>query len=160
VMFVDSLHQGIEVNPIHDNVRDGYAFLRWKGAPRPVASKAFADDTWVGSGTFEGLERIHEWVQAWCDWHHLILHAQKTRFLALEWKSNPEGGRGTYARQTPVVPDKLFITIGDEKIPPTPLHKAVKYMGVHIQMDLDWSEQCKMVTKQLWAHRNAVTRHR
>ena len=118
VMFVDSLHEGISSNPLEKDRNDGYIFKRWEGVKNKViASKGFADDTWVVSGTRAGLRRINRWVHAWCTWHDLHLHPRKTRFLALEWKTNPDGGKGKYAAKLPTVPSDMKITVGGNRKP-------------------------------------------
>ena len=112
----------------------------------------------MDSKWFNGRVGKDAWlVEAWCEWHQLLLRAAKTRFACIDWEDNPD--RGWQARKLIMVPD-VTITINHQSITPVPLNQHIRYLGVKLKMDLTWLEQCNSITGILHSFLNAVIRHR
>jgi exonuclease III len=130
VIFMDPLHCGLETNPLYDGAQDGYVF-----AGRSIASKGFADDTWIVSGSIDGLKRMHRWVVAFCKLNGMRLHEGKTLYV----------GRTESQGQ---VPDGI-ISINSVPIKPVPLGTSVRYLGAQISMDLNTDDQCAQIASTI-----------
>jgi hypothetical protein len=130
VIFMDPLHCGLDTNPLFGGTHDGYIF-----AGRSIASKGFADDTWIVSGSIDGLKRMHRWVVAFCKLNGMQLHEGKTLYI----------GRTETQDQ---VPDGI-ISINSVPILAVPLGMSVRYLGAQIAMDLKTTDQCSQISQTI-----------
>ena len=76
ICFMDPLHCGLECNPCFDGSRDGYRI-----GSIVIASKGFADDTWIVSDSIAGLTRLHYWVVVFCMINGLVCMKEKRSWL-------------------------------------------------------------------------------
>ena len=75
VIFMDAMHCGFEENPLFSNCHDGFDVDH----SLKIASKGFADDTWIVSESLQGLYRLNVFANEWCVWNFLRLHPKKTK---------------------------------------------------------------------------------
>ena len=76
----------------------------------------------------DGLQRMNEWVSAFCDFNQLTMNGAKT-----------VAGRSRGRRS---VHDQHLDRVGGMLVHPTPLDQSIRYLGVHLCMQLSWSAQC------------------
>ena len=124
---MDPLHCGLERNPLHDNVNDGFVING-----KAVASKGFADDTWIVSGSEAGFKRLHEWMLAFCLLNGFVLHQDKSQ------------ATGRNAAGLPMRTG--LVSIYGKPLVPVPPNKAIRYMGSLIQMDLESQSQISSIS--------------
>ncbi len=142
VCFMDPLHCGLENNPLHDGCRDGFEL----GRGMIVSGKGYADDTWAVSGSVSGLQRMNEWVTAFCAVNHLCMNGRKTELIG----RNVDGSCMI----------NNSIHVGDVLVQPTPLDQSIRYLGVFMNMQLQWTEQSAVVTQAVQSFCGLAIKHR
>jgi exonuclease III/ribonuclease HI len=81
-LVTDLLHAGLECNPLFGGCNDGYALVG-RDVVLVISSKGFADDIFVLSGSWEGIQRMADWTSVCLDSLYLKAHLGKTRFFGL-----------------------------------------------------------------------------
>jgi hypothetical protein len=145
VCFLDPLHCGLESNPVHDGRRDGFDL----NPAQTISSKGYADDTWVISSSVAGLQRMNDWVSAFCLYNHLTMNGTKTEMVGRDART------GTCMVNT-------SIEVAGVLVEPKALDCAIRYLGVHMNMAMQWSVQESVVTRavQTFTHLQVAVKHK
>ncbi len=146
-IFVDEWHCGLHIHPI---TKERYGFrmhMIHDGEPILLAGRGYADDTWGVSASLDGLVRMHEWSVAWCEVNHLQLHYVKTVLV------------GRDAHGCDMQADER-IAIGGKVLIPLPANKSVRHLGVLINMNLDWRDQCADMSLSVGYYSHFAIQHR
>lgn len=146
VILIDPWHCGLDRNPLYGGLQDGFV-LDSKSTLR-VSSKGFADDTWITSGSLEGLRRMNEFTERFCIVNHLQLNGMKTELV------------GVLANGQPFLNKRGEIVVAGVAVPGRPANFAIRYAGVLICMDLSWDEQIKSLNSRFGFHSHIALRHR
>ena len=131
VIVMDVLHCGLDRNPLYDSRRDGFRTANGD----IIASKGYADDTWIVANSMEELERLHEWVLEFCKANGLKINGKKTELIGR--RSDGSGMEN----------DKL--RVDGDLLQPRPLENPVRYLGVLVRLDGRWKEQIQAMTKRV-----------
>lgn len=126
-IFMDPLHEGFERQE-QDQAPLGYSFEEGT----TIASKGFADDTTIVSGSEVNLRRQHEWMVTFCKQNGLRLNADKTILVGRivegyafkEWENTE-------------------LEIDGVKLRPIHHDRSFSYLGVKINMEGNPSDQWK-----------------
>ena len=132
ICFMDSLHCGFEVNPMHDSAKDGFVL-----APSlSVASKGYADDTYAVSESLPGLHRMNDFASCWAKFNLMSFHPKKSILVGRD----PGGECMVNANE---------IVVNDVNVEVTPLSASIDYVGGCIAMDLSSHAAVASVSKSV-----------
>jgi len=143
ICVTDALHEGLKQNPLYGDCRTGYTFSNYPSLC--VSSTGYADDTMTYASSWSDQWRMHEWVREFCWAHHFKLNAIKCKYIISDCKDSADSRW-------------LLSVDGSEKITPLPSSKQIRYLGLWLSMDLNWSVQKQMLNKMImdWRWRAAA----
>jgi hypothetical protein len=130
-LITDALHEGLRDNPLFPNTaRDGargYVFRSRDHDQQIVSlcSAGYADDTVLVASDADRLQEDHAWVRSFFGAHSLSLNVDKTKFMCSNVKLAPE----------------LMSVCGNRVITPLPDVTVFRYLGLHLNLKLDWAHQ-------------------
>jgi len=127
VLWIDALHDGISFNP-YISKKMGYKFLSHH---QRIASLGFADDIIIFAETWNDIYITHEWVKDFIHTHGGKINQNKTAYIISNGIEN----------------DKRWLhnCSGNEQIIPAGKDKYFKYLGLNINLELDWSKQIQIM---------------
>jgi hypothetical protein len=140
ILISDALHCGLQSNPLYEGVSDSYEMSNSPGCS--VASSGFADDNLIVCDTLEGIQRQHEWIRAFFGAHIWDFNTKKTKFVI----GNPG------PTHVPALPD----VNGKQSILPLPSSCTFRYLGIHLNLDLDWTTQLEIMDKAVSKVANSI----
>jgi hypothetical protein len=146
IIATDLLHAGLYSNP-HDNTNHGYLLSEHIR----VADKCYADDTIILSSTKEGLGTMNAWVNEFCAYNFPSMNADKSVMMgrndkgeddemALDVISNLGGGPAQFS-----------------KLHTQSASSHIKYLGLHINMDLTWEKELGRIGSMVGRTSNLIT---
>ena len=142
VCFLDSLHCGMQQNPLYRGVGDGVQVAAHLAR---VASKGFADDTVAMSATMRGLRRLHHFACAWVRWHCMRFQFTKTVLI-----SQDASGR---------IIANVHIRIDGHVLVAAAADAAVEYLGALLRLDMRGDAQASKIAQRVGHFCAAVVRH-
>ena len=168
IIAMNPLHVGLEHSPIYGGANYGYEIKGEDGQTTKIASKGFADDTAVVSGTERGMMRLAEWVNLFCIINRITMNASKSmlfgrmadgsemRDINMETISQIKG-----IRKPPENTVRTTRKDGAEQawvaVKPTPANSSkIKYLGIRMNMDLDWGPEIAEMNKLVGRHRHII----
>lgn len=124
ILFTDALHEGLRFCPLReDGVQGGYVFLRSR---LRIASLGFADDLMTFAESWADIFLSHEWVLAFFYAHGGEINSNKTTFIISD----------------AVADDARWLrTLSGESISPKPPTTFFRYLGIFLNVDLNWTQQ-------------------
>ena len=157
IMAMNPLHVGLRRNPLHKKMRDGYEMENRDetGEKVRIASKGYADDTAILTGSEDGMKRLTEWVNEFCVVNRISMNAKKCMLFGIEEGKEWEESDTKMAEiitqiqtgKEHIPKDATIHSDGDAKyakIKVKPIRsddKRIKYQGVRMNMKFDWSHQ-------------------
>ena len=125
-MAIDLLHTGLEKNPLYGDKNDGYPFTKGKVSSTrairtpendelQIGSKGYADDVACITDSIEGLRRMIDWINTFCDHYQLTINTTKTHMFGRNEKgeelaNEPSMNKG-HRDYKPICMIKSFDTI-------------------------------------------------
>ena len=94
-----------------------------------MASAGYADDTIVASETEDGIHRMHEWIRSFFRAHRWKINVDKTVYTTTADLDQLDTNL------------RLLSVDGIKAIDPRPPCHTFRYLGLHINLDLDWRTQ-------------------
>jgi hypothetical protein len=128
IIFMDPLHIGY-------NRFRGYD----TGGGQSQTSAGYADDTWITHKTESGIRQMHKWTNTFMNWHNMDINSDKTHIVGIDKIGDECGLHLTYTH-----PDGSH-----SNIKPVALDRSIRYLGLLINMKLDWNDQIKSMTRSL-----------
>ena len=119
---------------------------RVRKADFQVASRGFADDTWVTSDTIEGIIRLHQWTLDWMHYHCMQLHPTKTQVVGVDDKG----------KEMTACPD---IQIDGQVLQPLSLSTPIRYLGATVRMDMESKDQISAIKDKVGWYCHCIARH-
>jgi ribonuclease HI len=147
ICFLDSLHCVLQTNPLAAGADDGYRI-----GGQSVASKGFADDTTVISGSCLGLARQHNVATQWANWHRIRFNATKTKLMGSLPNPGPGPRRIAWVNEHIQIEGSLLVC--------EPLSSGVPYLGAVLQMDLGWEHQVASINSKIGHFCHCLERHK
>lgn len=150
IMVVDALHCGLQHNPLFGGEETGY----WlKDSDVLISSLGFADDTLVLTETWKSMWRAHAWVREFCRAHNLVINSNKTRLFGSDWNPIAET-RCLWPVQGRVYDEKsgTHPIAPDERIALRSPSESFKYLGVWINLNLNWQDQNQKMNTLVMTH--------
>ena len=164
IIAMNPLHEGLEKNPLHDGRRDGYVMTNryTPGENEPqVASKGYADDTAVMAHSMDGMKGMAEWVNVLCITNRISMNSKKSILFGRDADGKEMQGYvetitqvdpGTEGPRVETKDGTIFIR---ERVEPThSASKDIKYLGVHMNMDLNWEKQIAVMSSTIGMYRH------
>jgi hypothetical protein len=152
-LVTDPLHEGLRDNPLFPgSTHSGYAFKRRpnpaaEGSPPVVHSCGYADDMATVSSDPVGCREQHEWVRAFFGAHAFQLNVKKTKYLC----SDPS--------LTVETAPQIFSVDGASRVTPLVKGESIRYLGIMVNINLDWSLQRGIMTKAVQQTCNSIRRY-
>jgi ribonuclease HI len=146
VIFVDSLHCGLDRNPLFGNRQDGIVV----NATTRIASKGYADDTSVFSSSISGLQRLNHWVESWMKFNRMSLNGNKTELI----------GRMANGTDLVNVAGPSEIRVSQHLVVPKRCDESIRYLGILINVNLKWNDQIKSIGSLLGQYCNLAEKHK
>ena len=140
ICFLDSLHCGLDTNPLYDGQQDGATI----GTIR-VSSKGFADDTVIVTDSYRALRRMHHWACEWISWHCMSFHPMKSILIGRQADGDPMVNN--HIR----IAGKLLATLSHSD--------PIRYLGAVLQFDLGSDAQVKAINQKIAHFCFAMERH-
>jgi exonuclease III len=138
IILMDPLHQGY-----HDI--GGY---RMEG--KKIASRGYADDTWITSNSVKELMVMHRWTCKIFNFHQMALNASKSRVV----------GRDKTGKSMDIdIPYGLTPLGATQFLKKAPVGTSIKYLGLLINMQLDWSHMIAKLNGILMKGVQAMSSH-
>jgi hypothetical protein len=127
----------LESNPLFDGKRDGFPLDPQQPDSRSVrvASEGFADDTYALSDTYEGVCRMHRWSEEFTSFNFLELHSDKSKFVGCDSDRR--------------ACDNKHMSIGGRLLRSCALDEGIDYVGVEVNMDLNWTRLNNKLTSHI-----------
>jgi ribonuclease HI len=152
-LVTDALHEGLRNNPLYpDSTSGGYTFKHHPSAtaymPNVVHSCGYADDMATVSSDPKGCREQHEWVRAFFGAHAAQLNVTKTKYLC----SDPS--------LTVDTAPQIFSIDGANRVLPLVKGESIRYLGIMININLDWSKQRGLMTRAVQQTCNSIRRYR
>ena len=132
ILFIfvnDVLHEGLERNPLFENACDGYRFHNDTNVYNRTTSAGYADDTIVISESEDGIHRLHEWVRSFFNAHRWKINVKKTVYTTTASLERLDANL------------RLLSVDGASMIAPHPPYHTFRYLGLYINLNLDWQAQ-------------------
>lgn len=140
----DALHAGMEDCPLfpEESRSWGYAMRPTEAGADPtrVCSAGYADDTAVVACDKGSIAGMHSWMRAFFGAHAFDFNTIKTRFLCSDPSSAPT----------------LPSVDGSSTLTPEGPEATFRYLGVHLNIALDWTDQIAIVARKVRNVCNAV----
>jgi hypothetical protein len=152
VIAMDLLQVGLHDNPLPKHAahkKNGYA---QQGSTEQIADKSYADDTLLLASSEAGLRRMNDWVNEFCNYNYISMNCEKTKLFG--W--NERGEDTTMTIQT-TTQGPLGQTYNAVKAQPTAVH--VKYLGIWMNMHLDWTKQVKKMNQMVGWHCHRIRKN-
>jgi hypothetical protein len=147
-LITDALHEGLLDNPLFpDTARAGGYTLRshdYHTNNVRICSAGYADDTVIVATDPKRLGEMHAWVRAFFGAHSLSLNVDKTKLLCSDITRAPE----------------LMSVCGKLKITPMPADTVFRYLGLHLNLALDWSDQRERMNSRVQRVCTKIRTHR
>ena len=136
IFITDALHEGLRKNPLDPTrkTRPGYRFSNDSAAIVP--STGYADDSMIYAEDWPSIWAMHQWVREFNRAHGLNFNVNKTHFLISNYKG-PEDNRWIYSMD------------GKSKIEPSGPNFVFRYLGIHLNLDLNWNEETARATRKV-----------
>jgi hypothetical protein len=153
VIAMDLLQVGLHDNPLPKHAahkKNGYA---QQGSTEQIADKSYADDTLLLASSEAGLRRMNDWVNEFCNYNYISMNCEKTKLFG--W--NERGEDTTMTIQT-TTQGPLGQTYNAVKAQPTAVH--VKYLGIWMNMHLDWTKQVKKMNQMVGWHCHIIRKNK
>jgi hypothetical protein len=153
IIAMDMIHKGLETNPLaqHKGASDGLAIT---GTKEKIGDKCYADDTLVMARTLKGLHRMMDWVNAFCAHNYISMNFKKTVAFGMD-----ELGQD--------VPFTIKVIQHQRERQPTynvvvskPGNESFKYLGVYINIKLDWKYQVGKLNQIVGWYRHIMHNNR
>jgi hypothetical protein len=174
IIAMNPLHVGLEKNPLYGGARDGYVMVdRKMGNDTQIGSKGYADDTAIASGSIEGMRRMTQWVNYFCIKNRISMNRTKSQLFG----RNNKGEEMTQSFEI-VTQGKIKHSEGDEerkmvefeedgtthtKTTIEPMRSDsnnIKYLGVYINMDINWEKQISAMSQLIGMHASIAAANR
>jgi hypothetical protein len=136
VLVSDLLHEGLESCPLFPERSRSWGYVLRPdntGHAERVCSTGFADDTAAAASEPGAAAEMHSWVRAFFGANGFALNTVKTHLLC----SDP-----TIA---PLLPSVDAATT----VAPEGPSAVFRYLGVHLNLDLDWTTQIALVDRKV-----------
>ena len=133
ILFNDALHEGFTAPPVsvmNGSDRGGRCGYRFLDLDFTIASLGFADDLITFNESWHAQYVSHEWVLSFFSAHGCEINGGKTVYVISD--AIPNDARW------------LRSTNGDLIRPSSPA-TTFKYLGIHVSMDLSWTEQIRVM---------------
>ena len=164
IIAMNPLHEGLERNPLYGGEKFGYVMTNRQrpGENEPqLGSKGYADDTAVMTGSIDGLKKMTEWVNEFCITNRVSMNARKSILFGRDEEGKemqqhvetithvrPEGEEGPGERKDGAI-------FWRERVDPTNSgSKQIKYLGIHMNMELDWEKQIAVMSSTIGMYRH------
>jgi ribonuclease HI len=139
-MVMDVLHTGFEENPIFPVARTSTWGYTFQDSGRPVdgvrvCSSGYADDTVIVAESAAALAEMHCWVREFYGANFFSFNPDKTKLLC----SHP-----STAPPIPTVDGLRMVTA-------RPTGETFRYLGLFLNLDLDWSVQIGRMERSVWS---------
>jgi ribonuclease HI len=145
-MVTDSLHSGFTDNPIfpkESTDKWGYTFHNSPRGRVRICSSGYADDSCLVAENATALAQMHAWVRIWYGANFFSFNATKTKLLCSNVKLAPP---------IPSVDGSSFVAA-------LPAGTTIRYLGLYINLDLDWHEQTARMDSMVWATCESIRSH-
>jgi hypothetical protein len=164
IIAMNPLHMGLEKNPICDGARDGYKMEnKMTGEEIQIASKGYADDTGTISSSQAGMKRMAEWVNEFCVVNRLSMNHKKTMLFGRSEEGKEMEETISIIRQGNDPPEKedtkFQIRTKDDTTyteieirPMSSMAPEIKYLGIYMNMDLNWDTQVAKLNSLVGRH--------
>ena len=138
VILMDALHDGLEVNPFSGqrygcniNILDRVIAL---------PSLGYADDTTVLAASLESMTKQNQWVIFFMAFNKMRLNPSKCELVG--WRPHRDAD-GNMHLQAITAADTAahHLTVEDQTLQPLSMDRPIRYLGLHIRGDGDWSAQ-------------------
>jgi ribonuclease HI len=137
VFVVDPLHHGIDRNPLCGDARDGYIM---KGNLATIAATAYADDFTTMTNSWAGLQRVHNWIKVFFEYHCMDFNTDKSFFTCAEnIRVDQETGKEK----------SLPGMRADEEIKFQDPSNSWRHLGILLNLQLDWKDQITTMNNTL-----------
>ena len=142
IMVADALHCGYGELCADPSDPAGYRFAH--GNRTQLASCGYADDVIIFAESLKALQKMHAWTRAFFGAHCFKLNPSKTVF--------------TSSRRPPSE-FRLLSVSGNSWATWSDSSTAFRYLGVRINIDLDWSAELKRLSKAVAGLRASIICH-
>jgi hypothetical protein len=146
IIAMDLMHAGLDKNPLYNNDQYGYILDE---SIKPIADKCYADDTFLLSSTKDGITRMNEWVNTFCEYNYISMNPTKTKIFGMDQN------RKSVDFTLPVIQHSkkgtTFIEVNAQDA-----NKHIKHLGLWINMNLDWSKATRDLSKTVGWHRHLI----
>ncbi|HVW99389.1 MAG TPA: reverse transcriptase domain-containing protein, partial [Candidatus Babeliaceae bacterium] len=132
VILMDPLHDGLECNPFTGEKLGLTIALPDSLGVFNVPSLGYADDTSVLTNSLEALYKQNIWVHYFMTFNHLRLNPTKCELVGRLGDGNP---------LTAIEVARYNIAVEGQLLVPLAHDKSIRYLGVHVRFDGDWSVQ-------------------
>jgi len=136
VLFLDALHRGF-------SQVEGAGFTFPSEDKLCIASCGFADDLITFAQSNVAATRMHEWTRTFFGLHAIKINAIKTKYFCV----NHPGAM-------------LRSVCGRHTITARPPSESFRYLGIKLNVDLDWTDEISRLRGIVWRARNAILDHR
>jgi hypothetical protein len=153
IIAMDLLQVGLHNNPLPQHTahrNDGYAL---QGSSEKIADKSYADDTLLLATTEDGLQRMNDWVNEFCNYNYISMNDEKTKVFGWD-----EKGKDTTMSIQTTTQGPLGQAYNTVKAQPTKVH--IKYLGIYMNMHLDWTKQVKQMNQTVGWHCHRIRKNR
>lgn len=140
-MVMDALHCGFRQNPLFptaDVEKWGYEFAHagLGGGDRVcVRSVGYADDTILCAESPKALAQMHCWMREWYGANFFAFNTTKTKLLCSD----------------PALAPPIPSVDGKDLVRPLPAGESIRYLGLMINLNLDWTAHVAGMDKAVWA---------
>ena len=130
-----------------------------------MASKGYADDTATMATSEEGMGRMAEWVNEFCIVNRLSMNHSKSMLFGRDGQGREMKKEITIIKQGKFVPEKkdtefqwenkdgtMYTRIVIRPISSTA--KEIKYLGIYMNMDLNWDFQISKLNSIIGIHKH------
>jgi hypothetical protein len=136
ILVLDALHCGLDATHSQKRVEvKGYSMSGEQDSDLDIASLGYADDTATLAASFGDMEVLHGFVRSFFGAHAWRINAKKTKFVV---SVDPRTIR------------PLYSVDGRDAIKPLARTTTFRYLGVLLNMALDWSDELARLERFVW----------
>ena len=159
ILFLDALHRGFESDPSGPVPGSGYTMSGGSvGGELRVASCGFADDLITFAESAVAAERMHLWARQFFGMHAAKINAEKTKYFCSDAPGPTRSSDASIKRRSPVA--RLLSICGRSTIPVRPPSESFRYLGVRVNVNLNWKEEMSRLERIVWRGSAALLNHR
>jgi exonuclease III len=147
ILTQDALHAGLRDNPLFPSASKewGYTFSGLDpdlGRAVRTCSSGYADDTAMVATSVESVRQMHAWVREFFGAHRAALNCDKSHLLCSD------------GAERPVLASVDGLTV----IKPEGETHTIRYLGVWLNLQLDWSVHIARMDRLVWSVASSIRR--